>query len=123
MPLSSATNICPLCHSPRVNSRDWARKVVGVIGCAAGAAGGFYGCLRSTHLSLLPPSLAISPSASTLSGVTGAVLSALTGTAIGCEVGTAVGEQIDHYLLNNFECLDCRHTFSSNTTNHAYAPH
>ena len=122
MPLSSATNICPLCRSPRITSRDWGRKVAGVIGCAAGAAGGFYGCLRTPHLSL-STGLAFSPSASALNGVAGAVLSALTGTAIGCEVGTAVGEQIDHYLLNNFECLDCSHAFSSNTTNHGYAPH
>lgn len=121
MPLSSATNTCPLCRSSQITSRDWARKVAGVIGCAAGAAGGFYGRLPSTQLSL-STGLAFSPSASTLSGVAGAVLSALTGTAIGCEVGTAVGKQIDHSMLNNFECLDCRHAFSSNTTDRGYAP-
>ena len=41
MPLSSFSNACPLCQSPRVVSRNWARKAAGAIGCAAGATGGF----------------------------------------------------------------------------------
>ena len=50
MPLPSFQNICPLCLSPQVITRDWARKVISAIGCVVGAAGGFYSHQRGAPL-------------------------------------------------------------------------
>lgn len=112
MPLSSFPSICPLCLSQQVISRNWARKAAGAIGCAAGAIGGFYGSLRGAQIGIASGLLA-GPAGSAISGIAGAVLGALAGTAVGCEVGTNVGKQLDERMLDNYECLDCGHTFSS----------
>lgn len=112
MPLSSFPNICPLCFSQQVITRDWARKVVGAIGCLVGAAGGFYSHLRGVPLVELA-TVPRTPFRSTVIGdVTGAVLGALAGATVGCEVGASVGKEIDKHMLNNYQCLDCGHAFN-----------
>ena len=52
MAFSSIHPTCPLCQSPRVMSRNWARKAAGAIGCAAGATGGFVGALRGAQIGI-----------------------------------------------------------------------
>ncbi len=112
MHLSSLPNVCPLCLSKQVISRNWGRKAGGAIGCAAGAACGFYGSLRGAQIGIASGMLA-GPGGSAIGGIAGAVLGALAGTAVGCEIGTNVGKQLDERMLDNYECLDCGHAFSS----------
>lgn len=119
MPLSSFSNACPLCHSPRVISRNWARKAAGAIGCAAGATGGFVGALRGAQIGIAS-GLMTGPAGSTIGGIAGAVLGGLAGTAIGCEVGTSVGKTIDARMLDNFKCLECGHVFAYQESTSGY---
>ncbi len=120
MPFSPLPPNCPLCLSPRVVSRNWARKTAGAIGCAAGATGGFVGALRGAQIGIAS-GLMTGPAGSTLGGIAGAVLGGLAGTAIGCEVGTSVGKTIDTRMLDNFKCLECRHVFARQESTSGYA--
>lgn len=101
MPLSSFPNICPLCFSQQVISRDWARKVVGAIGCVVGAAGGFYSHLRDAPLVALAAVPRTSLRSTVIGDVAGAVLGALAGATVGCEIGASVGKEIDKHMLDN----------------------
>ena len=119
MPLSSFSNACPLCQSPRVVSRNWARKAAGAIGCAAGATGGFVGALRGAQIGIAS-GLMTGPAGSTVGGIAGAILGGLAGTAVGCEVGTSVGKTIDAHMLDNFKCLECGHAFAHQESSAGY---
>lgn len=119
MPFSSIPLTCPLCRSPRVISRNWARKAAGAIGCAAGATGGFVGALRGAQIGIAS-GLITGPAGSSMGGIAGAVLGGLAGTAIGCEVGTSVGKTIDARMLDNLKCQECGHAFASQESTSGY---
>ena len=78
------TTNCPHCQSPRVVSKNIAKKTCGYLGLVGGAA----------------------------SGIAGAFLGALVGAAAGGIAGAQLGEVIDETVLDNHECLDCGHEFS-----------
>ena len=48
------------------------------------------------------------PSAPT---ILSAIIGGLIGGVAGCTAGAAFGDAIDDTVLDNFECLDCQHSF------------
>lgn len=47
-----------------------------------------------------------------LSCIAGAVLGALAGGVAGCVAGATLGKQLDEHVLQNHQCLSCKHSFS-----------
>jgi hypothetical protein len=43
---------CPACGSRKVAQRNWAKKLFGVLGTAAGATGGFAGTIRGAQIGM-----------------------------------------------------------------------
>lgn len=82
-------------------------KLFGAIGLLAGAAG-----VLKISLKHLPEGTASLPDL-TLSGIAVAVLAALNAGAMGCELGTKAGAQLDHMLLGNRFCRNCKRGYIS----------
>ena len=83
---------CPHCQSPRVASRNVAKKAGGLIGSVGGAASGAAGALNGARFG----------------GMVGVV-----GGASGGMAGAKLGELVDDRMLDNCQCLDCGHRFSA----------
>ncbi len=110
------TPSCPQCLSSRVVTRDYARKATGIIGAVAGAASSFGASLKGARAGGWAGGRVGSiagPTGMTLGAITGAILGALAGGAAGCSAGSVLGELIDDKILDNYRCLDCKHTFAS----------
>ncbi|WP_232352719.1 hypothetical protein [Burkholderia pseudomallei] len=106
---------CPRCNSPRIATRDYARKAGGAVGAAAGAAGSAAAALGGAEAGATLGMVA-GPVGSIFGGLAGALMGALFGGAAGCAAGSAVGEQIDTNVLNNYECIECGHVFGKQHT-------
>ena len=102
---------CPTCGSSNITQRNWAKKLFGVLGTAAGATGGFAGTIRGAQIGMTAGAAA-GPAGATAGGLAGAVLGGIAGSAIGCELGTAVGKKIDQHMLDNLVCASCGNSFS-----------
>ena len=105
------TYVCPKCQSPRIRSNDYAKKIGAFIGTVAGALSassqaGRYTIGAVSRLVVgkfpIPP---IGRSANT-------IINALVAGTAGGAAGARLGEFIDAHLLNNFQCLECKHKFS-----------
>lgn len=103
---------CPRCLSPRVDTRNRARKAGSTIGSVAGATGGMAAALAGAETGAVVGSIA-GPIGTVFGGLAGAVIAGLVGSAAGCAAGSAVGGAIDDNVLENYVCLACSHTFSA----------
>ena len=101
---------CPVCGSRNITQRNWAKKLFGVLGTAAGATGGFAGTIRGTQIGMAAGA-SIGPVGATAGGLAGAVLGGIAGSAIGCELGSTVGKKIDQHMLDNLVCASCGNSF------------
>jgi hypothetical protein len=101
---------CPACGSRKVAQRNWAKKLFGVLGTAAGATGGFAGTVRGAQIGMTAGAAA-GPAGATAGGLAGAVLGGIAGSAIGCELGSSVGKKIDQHMLDNLVCTSCGNSF------------
>lgn len=105
---------CPLCGSVRVTERHLARRVLGLIGTLAGAAGSGLRAWRGAEVGGALGAAA-GPPGMALGVVAGAVLGAMVGGSTGCAIGVRLGDAIDSRLLNDLHCLDCGHDFNWTT--------
>lgn len=103
--------ICPICGSSNVTQRNWAKKLFGALGTAAGATGGFAGTIRGAQLGITMAA-PTGPIGATAGGIAGAVLGGIAGSALGCELGSVVGKKIDQHMLDNLVCASCGNSFS-----------
>lgn len=102
---------CPYCHSPRIITHNYGRKVGGAIGTAAGAATAIPRTVIAVETGLIASAFA-GPAGFFVGTMAGFVLSGLIGGYVGNAAGTALGEVIDENILDNFRCLDCDKQFS-----------
>lgn len=102
----------PLCGSQRLTQSHRARRILGLIGTLAGAAGSGLRVLRGAEFGGALGATA-GPPGMALGAVAGAVLAALTGGSTGCAIGVSLGDAIDGRLLNGLHCQDCRGGSSS----------
>jgi len=106
---------CPYCGSLRLTQRRLARRVLGLIGTLAGAAGSGLRAWRGAEVGGAIGSVA-GPPGMAVGAVAGAVLGALAGGSTGCAIGVRLGDAIDSRLLNDLHCLECGHAFHSAST-------
>ena len=106
---------CPRCHSLRVASPHRARRIIGALGTIVGAIGAASRAWSAAEVGAGLGTVAGPPGA-LFGAVAGAVLGALAGGATGSALGIRLGEIVDSSLLNNLQCLDCDHRFSSTTS-------
>ena len=99
---------CPLCASVRITSLNTGRKAGGAIGTLAGAAIGLPRVMTGAATGSR-----VGASFGLLAGPAGIATGSLIGGASGCITGTALGELLDQNVLDNYRCLDCRHSFSN----------
>lgn len=105
---------CPFCGSLRLSQRHLARRVLGLIGTLAGAAGSGLRAWRGAEVGGAIGAAA-GPPGMALGALAGAVLGALAGGSNGCAIGVRLGDAIDSRLLNDLHCKDCGHHFSRTT--------
>lgn len=109
---TAAATACPHCGSLRLTQRRLARRVLGLIGTLAGAAGSGLRAWRGAEVGGALGAAA-GPPGMALGVVAGAVLGALAGGSTGCAIGVRLGDAIDSRLLNDLHCPDCGHAFNS----------
>lgn len=103
---------CPRCLSPRVDTRNLARKAGSTLGSVAGATGAMTAALAGAETGAVVGSFA-GPAGTVFGGLAGAVIAGLVGSAAGCAAGSVVGSAIDEAVLDNHLCLACGHAFSA----------
>lgn len=110
---------CPKCESTKVEKRNYATRIGAAIGVAAAGFLGFIGTRATTVAGATAGAEAgavvgaIAGPAGVATGTfAGAVLGALAGTAAGATVGGTAGKAVDSFILNNYKCLSCGHTFT-----------
>lgn len=106
---------CPRCASVRITSLNTGRKAGGAIGTLAGAAIGLPRVMTAAATgSRVGASFGLlaGPAGIATGSIAGGIIGALIGGASGCITGTALGELLDQNVLDNYRCLDCRHSFS-----------
>jgi outer membrane lipoprotein SlyB len=91
------STICPNCNSPNISSSQIAQHVGASIGSVGGAVYGYR----------------ISAVFGPVGMFTGAIAGLIGGAIAGCEAGHAVGKVIDEKVINEHQCNNCQHTFSS----------
>lgn len=116
---SSVPQHCPDCGATRIERRHLARRILGSVGCAAGAAGAASRTWASVELGIAvgtgtagPPGAVIGAA---VGAIAGTVLSALGGAAAGCSLGVRLGDVADTHLLKDLRCLACGYCFSRTT--------
>lgn len=104
------TIICPNCRSSRVGVRNYGRSTCGTLGSLAGAHLAMQGIRVGTTVGRFfgPPGIVIG-------GTAGLIIAGISGAMLGGSTGTQLGSMIDDKILNNYKCLDCKHTFSDST--------
>ncbi len=110
--LTSTSTHCPGCGSNRVGSKNWGRKSAGTVGALAGAYSGAAAALGGAEAGAAIGMFA-GPIGAAAGGVAGAIFGALFGSAVGGAMGATLGESVDTNILDNYQCLDCRHSFSA----------
>jgi uncharacterized membrane protein len=101
------TQRCPNCRSTRVEPRNYAQRLGGVIGAIAGSISGIALALTGAEIGLRA-----GPVGAMLGGMAGVVIEGIVGDATGCAAGSKLGTAIDKNILHNQLCRDCGHTFS-----------
>lgn len=104
----------PRCESERVVTKNTGRSTGGIIGSVGGAASGAAGAVSGAEIGGVLGVVG-GPLGIALGGIAGAILGGLFGGVAGGLAGATIGEQLDERVLNNFECLECGHTFGANS--------
>ena len=102
---------CPNCGSKRVHAKRHGRKFCGITGTAIGTMGGVAAATRGARVGA-SMGFYLGPTGSTVGGITGALIGGVSGAMAGGSAGAALGDMVDETMLDNFECLACRHAFS-----------
>lgn len=105
---------CPSCKSIRIAANHTGRKVCASVGTLAGAASGIAAAASGGRIGLAVGAVA-GPAGSVLAGLTGAMIGGAVGAIVVGSAGAALGDFVDENILDNFECLQCGHTFSMAT--------
>ncbi len=103
---------CPQCQSLRTEPRHVARRIGGAVGAAAGVTSGMAVILSGAEAGAVA-GLIGGPIGVACGGIAGAILAGLVAGAAGCATGAACGQAIDHMVLDNWRCLACGRTFTS----------
>ncbi|WP_227746305.1 hypothetical protein [Burkholderia cenocepacia] len=109
---SDAAQRCPHCNSSRVDTLNIGRKAGSTIGSVAGATSGMAMAFSGAEAGAAVGAIG-GPLGSVFGGLAGAVIAGLLGSAAGCAAGSAVGAAIDENVLDNYRCMSCGHTFST----------
>jgi hypothetical protein len=102
---------CPQCKSTQTVPRHTARRIGGAVGAAAGATSAIALALSGAETGAAIGVLA-GPIGAICGSLAGAILAGLVAGATGCATGAAFGDALDHKVLNNWQCLACRRTFT-----------
>ena len=102
---------CPCCKSRRLKKLNYGKRTGGTIGTIAGAIAGRTSLIGGAELGATV-GLMSGPFGIVIGGFAGALMGVLVGGATGCTVGSKLGTVIDDRILDNFQCLDCKYTFS-----------
>ena len=97
---------CPSCLSARIGKNNYGKKT------AAGAYGGYAAATAGARAGAALGIVA-GPVGATVGGIGGAVIGALLGGATGASAGVILGEVLDDRVLDNYRCLDCGYSFST----------
>lgn len=103
--------LCPHCQSEQVVTRNYARRTGGAIGTVAGGYGGYTAALTGARIGSAAGSI-LGPPGVAIGGLAGAIIGGFVGALAGGTAGIALGEVIDNKILDNYQCLSCRFTFS-----------
>ena len=115
---------CPKCGSRNIDTRNYGRKAGAGIGGIAGGIAGYFGVTAGAATGAevgaeigavvagLTSMGAGAPVGAVIGGAAGMVIGALAGVSTGMAAGAAAGAMADELLLDNYECLECGHTFS-----------
>lgn len=101
---------CPACGSDRIHTHHLARNAVGDVGTVTGATAGAAGALSGAEAGAAV-GVTAGPAGVVVGALVGAVTGALIGASAGRAIGRKVGRVVDDHLFDNYECLDCGHTF------------
>lgn len=102
---------CPHCHSLKIISHNYGKKVGGAIGTAAGVASVVPRTVIAVEAGIMGSAL-LGPPGLVVGSLAGFILSGLIGGYVGNAAGTALGEVIDENILDNYECLSCNKKFN-----------
>lgn len=108
---STTETVCPCCQSTRLTKLNYGKKAGGTLGTIAGAAAGGASVIGGAELGATVGVVA-GPFGVAIGSLAGALLGALVGGATGCSVGAKLGEVVDDRVLDNYQCLDCKYSFS-----------
>lgn len=110
LPKVEAPPSCPACGSDRIHTHHLARNAVGDVGTVTGATAGAAGALSGAEAGAAV-GVTAGPAGVVVGALVGAVTGALIGASAGRAIGRKVGRVVDDHLFDNYECLDCGHTF------------
>ena len=99
---------CPSCRSWRIGKKNYGKKAAGVIGASAGTYGGYVAAIAGARTGA-----AVGALTGPVGGIGGAVIGALLGGATGASAGVVLGDVLDERVLDNYRCLDCGYSFST----------
>lgn len=102
---------CPACGSDRIHPHHLARNAVGDVGTVTGAAAGATGALSGAEAGAAI-GITAGPAGVAMGALVGAMMGAVIGASAGRAVGRKIGTVVDNHLLDNYECLNCGHTFN-----------
>lgn len=104
--------VCPKCHCPHTETKNYARRIGGVLVACTGIVSALSGAAKGARVGAAF-GLRAGFSSYSANCLTAAVLGALAGGVMGCATGAALGQAIDNTVLNNHLCLRCGHSFQS----------
>lgn len=103
---------CPSCQSSRVGKKNYGKKAAGVAGASAGTYGGFVSAAAGGRVGA-SIGIAAGPVGAAVGGIGGVLIGALLGGATGASAGVILGQVLDERVFDNYRCLECGYSFSS----------
>tara|TARA_R110000823_G_scaffold45496_6_gene117382 strand:+ start:201 stop:551 length:351 start_codon:yes stop_codon:yes gene_type:complete len=103
---------CPNCQSVRIGKKNYGKKAAGVVGASAGTYGGYVSAAAGGRVGA-SLGVAAGPVGAAVGGIGGALIGALLGGATGASAGVILGEVLDERVFDNYRCLDCGYSFST----------
>lgn len=103
---------CPSCQSTRIGKKNYGKKAAGVVGASAGTYGGYVSAASGGRVGA-SIGMAAGPVDATVGGIGGVLIGALLGGATGASAGVILGQVLDEHVFDNYHCLECGYSFSS----------
>jgi DNA-directed RNA polymerase subunit RPC12/RpoP len=103
---------CPNCQSTRIGKKNYGKKAAGVVGASAGTYGGYISAASGGRVGA-SIGMAAGPVGATVGGIGGVLIGALLGGATGASAGVILGQVLDECVFDNYRCLECGYSFSS----------